>query len=275
MVLFGGRERCGGACSTPFNDVWQLTLAGTPTWTQVFPLGTPPAAGSARGAIYDPIRDRMVILTGNNAWALSLSGTPTWTALNPWGMPHGGSTVDPLLYDPIRDRAVSMSVDGAGNVSTLDFKLDPNQPLWSKNYPTGTPLSRREASPVYDPDDDLVLLFGGVVSSDIRFDTTFRLDFGGGFQLDAGATNGSVTMGKWCWNSGEVATIVAQPNQGYKLGQWLGDASGNDNPLQVTMNGFKVIRPEFVPAVTGVEETPIAFGLSVRPNPSTGPANVE
>jgi hypothetical protein len=41
------------------------------------------------------------------------------------------------------------------------------------------------------------------------------------------------------------------------------------------MNSSKVVRAEFVPAVTGVEEDlPVAFALGVQPNPSIGPADV-
>src|SRR5262249_25823622 len=105
--------------------------------------------------------------------------------------------------------------------------------------------------------------------------TTVRLDLGPGNVVDAMGVNGSVTMSKWCYGSGEVATLVAQPNQGYKLNQWLGDASGNSNPLLLTMNGDKAVRAEFTAAVTGVEDTPVAFALSVHPNPSIGPTTIE
>ena len=274
MVLFGGGVRCGLACISYQNDVWQLTFAGTPTWTQIFPLGTPPPVRSHAGAIYDPVRDRMVIMAGNGAnpngaWALSLSGTPTWTDLNPWGTPHATS-LKQALYDPIRDRALLFNVNGSGLISALDFKLDPNQPLWSQIYPSGARLGVRGVASCYDPDDDLVLLFGGD-------DNTFRLDLSGGYQLDGGGTNGSVIVGPMmeCYSPGATRTIVAQPNQGYKFDHWVGDASGTSNPLEVTMDGYKVIRAEFVVATTSVEETSTAFALDVHPNPSIGFASIE
>ncbi|HET9326817.1 MAG TPA: kelch repeat-containing protein, partial [Candidatus Eisenbacteria bacterium] len=277
MLLFGGSVRCGQLCNTPQSDVWQLTLAGTPTWTQVFPLGTGPPAGTVAGAIYDPVRDRMVVMSSSassdGAWALSLSGTPTWTNLNPWGASKG--IFGPALYDPIRDRAIFLKSDWSGHVTTLDFKLDADQPLWSQNWSGGATLGSIPSPAIaYDPDDDLVLIFGGG-TFDVQLDTAYRLDFGGGFLLDGGGTNGSITTSKWCWNSSEVATVVAQPNQGFKFNQWLGDASGTSNPLQLTMGGYKVVRAEFVPNVTGVEEpAPLAFSVSIRPNPTTGPAEI-
>jgi len=283
MLMFGGNERCGSTCVLKKNDVWQLTLGGTPTWTQIFPLGTLPPAGDCR-AIYDPLRDRMVVMTAGNdpigVWALSLSGTPTWTDLTAFGAPHftsGFFEANQTIYDPVRDRVIATWFDGSGRISTLDFKLQPNQPLWSQVYPSGTQLGNRsDTSPLlYDPDDDIAILFGGTLSSDTDFDTSFRLDLGGGFQVDAGGVNGHVERSKWCYGTGEVATLVAAPNQGYKFNQWLGDASGNSNPLQLTMNAYKVVRAEFVPAVTGADDDlPVAFAINVQPNPSNGPADI-
>ena len=46
----------------------------------------------AHTAIYDPVRDRMVVFGGydgngnrNDVWALSLSGSPAWSELTPAG----------------------------------------------------------------------------------------------------------------------------------------------------------------------------------------------
>src|SRR5262249_4971331 len=77
MVVFGGRV--GG---TPLNDVWELSLAASPAWSQVTPSGSPPDSGQA--AVYDPVRGRMLVFAGDDSksgldvWALSLSETPAW-----------------------------------------------------------------------------------------------------------------------------------------------------------------------------------------------------
>ena len=89
MVVFGGVD----STARYLNDVWALSLAGTPAWTQLTPAGTPPSARSDHSAIYDPVRDRMVVFGGildgvryrNDVWALSLAGTPAWTQLTPAG----------------------------------------------------------------------------------------------------------------------------------------------------------------------------------------------
>ncbi|PYM08967.1 MAG: hypothetical protein DMD82_01220, partial [Candidatus Rokuibacteriota bacterium] len=58
VILFGGFD-------TAFrNDVWALSLSGTPTWSQLTPAGPPPPARWAHVAIYDAARDRMIVFGG-------------------------------------------------------------------------------------------------------------------------------------------------------------------------------------------------------------------
>ena len=77
MIVFGGYSGTG------LDEVWALSLAPVPTWTRLTPAGAPPSARWGHAAVYDPVRDRMIVLGGRNttylgdAWALSLSGTPT------------------------------------------------------------------------------------------------------------------------------------------------------------------------------------------------------
>ena len=89
LILFGGRQ------GSFFNDVWTLSLSGTPTWAELVDPTPPDPAGPAplprflSSAIYDPVRDRMLVFGGmsddhqfhNDVWALPLSGAPTWTKL--------------------------------------------------------------------------------------------------------------------------------------------------------------------------------------------------
>ncbi|MDP7318736.1 MAG: hypothetical protein QGH12_11230, partial [SAR324 cluster bacterium] len=44
---------------------------------------------------------------------------------------------------------------------------------------------------------------------------------------------------------GTQVTLNAKPSEGYMLGSWSGDASGETNPLTVTMDGNKIIRADF------------------------------
>ena len=63
MLVFGGNT---GALQ---NDVWALSLAGTPEWTQLIPSGTLPIARAWHTAIYDSARDRMLVFGGSDYWS--------------------------------------------------------------------------------------------------------------------------------------------------------------------------------------------------------------
>src|SRR5262249_15692286 len=106
MLVFGG----AGVVYT--NDVFALTLAGTPAWSQLTPAGTPPSPRNGHAAIYDPLRDRMLVFGGfdgslrNDVWALSLSGTPAWNLLNTGVAAPGPRTNHTAIYDAVGDRMV-------------------------------------------------------------------------------------------------------------------------------------------------------------------------
>jgi len=85
VLMFGGKEY------QVYNDVWALSLTGdAPTWSQIQPIGVPPAARKDAAAIFDPLGDRMVLWGGNtnpnyddnvsfsDTWSLELAGGPTW-----------------------------------------------------------------------------------------------------------------------------------------------------------------------------------------------------
>jgi hypothetical protein len=115
MVVFGG----GGA--SVYNDVWALSLAGSPAWSALAPAGSPPSGRYEHTAIYDPVRDRMVVFGGyelNDVWALSLAGSPAWSPLVPSGGRPSGRYGHTAIYDPVRDRMVVFG--GLGNSSLQD-----------------------------------------------------------------------------------------------------------------------------------------------------------
>src|SRR6516225_8342291 len=64
MIVFAGL----GAGLSTFSDVWVLSnangLGGTPTWTQLFPQGGPPAGQADQTAVYDPTTNVMTVFGG-------------------------------------------------------------------------------------------------------------------------------------------------------------------------------------------------------------------
>jgi len=180
MIVFGG---FGGAL--PLNDVLALSLAGTPAWTALVPTGTPPSRRYLQSAIYDPLRDRMLVFGGadgstyfNDVWALSLGDPPCWTALSPSGAPPGARCFASATYDAARDRMMifggANATDVLGDVWALSLG---DSPAWMELAPAGTPPSPREGpTAIYDPERDRLLIFGGLGVS--RFNDTWALTLG-------------------------------------------------------------------------------------------------
>src|SRR5439155_14201413 len=89
MIVFGGWVY---GAESPNNAVGALSL-GALSWSRIEPTGSPPAGRYRHCAVYDPIRDRMVVLGGgvlgnyqtNETWELSLADPPTWRQLS---FPH-------------------------------------------------------------------------------------------------------------------------------------------------------------------------------------------
>mgnify|MGYP003694344655 CR=1 FL=1 len=58
---------CSGDMTAPASTTrWALSLAGSPAWSALAPAGSAPSARSCTLAIYDPVRDRMVVFGGND-----------------------------------------------------------------------------------------------------------------------------------------------------------------------------------------------------------------
>jgi hypothetical protein len=168
MVMFGGIS------DSPRNDVWSLSLAGPPTWTQLTPTGPYPLPRRGHGAVYDPVRDRMIVFGGlstsghalNDVWSLSLSGSPTWTELSPSGLRPAERAGCALIYDPVRDRLVLFAggdLHPGGDFNDVWQLSLTGPPAWTRLSPSGTaPEERSWTSAIYDPVRDRMVIFGGV-----------------------------------------------------------------------------------------------------------------
>ena len=136
MLVFGGRD----ASPNYFGDVWALSLSGSPTWNQLTPAGVPPSGRFGHEAIYDPVRDRMLVVGGfdgafrNDLWELTLSGTPTWNQLTPVGPIPPPRDFATSVYDPVADRLVMYG----GNVKIGANPPVANSDVWTLQL-SGTP----------------------------------------------------------------------------------------------------------------------------------------
>jgi Kelch motif protein/galactose oxidase-like protein/flagellar hook capping protein FlgD len=168
VLMFGGNS--GATCN---NELWRLTPAGTPAWSQLTPLGTPPGPREGARIWYDRARDRLVLVGGhqtssegeiwyNDVWSLSLA-TLTWQRWNLTGAAPGGRAGHLLVYDSKRDRLLiqgGTAPTGAVLSDTWALSLGAT-PAWSALAPTGAAPALSRHVGMYDPVRDRIVLFSG------------------------------------------------------------------------------------------------------------------
>ncbi|MGH7741958.1 MAG: Kelch repeat-containing protein, partial [Candidatus Eiseniibacteriota bacterium] len=174
MVVFGGTDQIVG-----YNDVWALSLASSPAWTQLAPSGTPPSARSYLASIYDSVRGRMLVFGGSNGssyyndvWALTLAGGTAWSQLSPIGLPPTARVSHTAVYDAAMDRMVVF--DGLSSVSGYlgdVYALSLASPTWTQLSASGTaPIARGAQTAIYDTTGHRMVVFGGSSSAGILND---------------------------------------------------------------------------------------------------------
>jgi hypothetical protein len=263
LLVFGGTS----AGPTYYNEVWQLALSGTPTWSLVTTAGTPPSGRYAHVAIYDPVRDRMLIYGGENntvrftqLWQLALNGTPTWLQLHPLGdaitipAPHTPSAV----YDPVADRVLFYGgYDGNTRSRLTSLSLGTSPLIWTRVSDNPLVVPPRDwHSAVYDPDVPRMLLTGGQLDNAVTPTSTYALALDGGLSLDLTISDypyfGTVALSPHdgCFSPGETVTLTAIPNAGYRFTAWQGDLTGFTNPQTLTMDRHRSVYAKFDPMPT-------------------------
>jgi hypothetical protein len=201
VIVFGGMD-AGGA----FNDVWILSLAGTPTWSAVTLSGSKPLARGGAQGIYDPLRNRLIVhggYTGNftpldDAWQLTLGTTPAWTVLAPSGTKPQARFASAVAYDPTRDRMVISGgtdfVNFFADTWELQFTGAGTQAAWRTLFGAGGPTSRSDHKAVYDSDTDRMLVFGGINPGGILHDT-WAMEFASTVDVDDPVPGGGSGLG--------------------------------------------------------------------------------
>ena len=179
FIVFGGES--SGA--PDYNDVWSLSLNGTPTWTQLTPTGTPPAIRQGGAVVFDAPNNRMVLYGGvgdngstinyNDVWALSLGGSPAWTALSPTGTPPTGTGRRSMTYALSTSGSNKLVIFGGyGQATSVHYNdvmaldLSTTNGAWSTLFAnncsdSSAPACRRSQSGVYDSVGNRLITFTG------------------------------------------------------------------------------------------------------------------
>ena len=133
MIVFGGNAM-DEANPVPLQDSWFLSFADGDTWIPISAQGTAPVSRWEHAAVYDPLRDRMLVFWGRDrssprfdCAALELASGPVWKEYIPDG-PGGASRYGhDAVYDPDLDRAVILggrTLDSFHYSATPDWYLD-------------------------------------------------------------------------------------------------------------------------------------------------------
>jgi len=172
LVVYGGRSS-GGA---NLQDLWTLSLGGSPQWSQPAASGSPP--DTAKPAVYDPVRDRMLVVGGDHVWALDLANPMAWSELPTSGTAPNGVYASSVTYDALRDRVVVFGGVATAGLRNDVWVLDLSTDVWSLLGPSGTPpAARRGAMTVYDAARDRLVMSGGATSLAAPAGDTWALDF--------------------------------------------------------------------------------------------------
>ena len=170
--------RAAGGLSSRAVRVTQLAWAclflaaplAAQTWTQLAPVGGPPATRHVQSAIFDDAANQIIVFGGtsgevdfHDVWALATSGSPQWTSVAAAGPTPAARTGHSAVYDSANSR---MIVFGGGCANDVWVLSDANRvngtPTWTQLNPTGpAPAPRSFHSAVYDPTSNRMMVFGG------------------------------------------------------------------------------------------------------------------
>lgn len=166
LIVYGGT----GVNGLPLNDVWAVSLSGSPVWVRLCDGAGMPATYNGMQMVHDPRRDRIIALGPSSvdglthAWALSLDGGTAWTP-----MAGGAGTTQRFFFaaaaDSVGDRVIlhgGQSSDGTSMLgSASSLVLSPTE-QWLGLAPQGVPpVGRYGHTLTRDLARNRFVLFGG------------------------------------------------------------------------------------------------------------------
>jgi galactose oxidase-like protein len=172
LVWDSQRERpilLGGAKRAYDRSAWAYREAGTPGWEPLAHDGPEPPFAFPGAAIYDPLRDRVVVYGGHSdeVWALSLGDDAAWTPLAPVGTPPAARQRHTAIHDPVGDRMIVYGGERPPVVDCMDtydevWALSLAEPMRWTLLASGAGPSRARHSAIYDATGHRMIVVGGM-----------------------------------------------------------------------------------------------------------------
>lgn len=153
----------------------------------------------------------------------------------------------------------------AGQTATYSFKVWPASEAEPQAWSLVAPGRANE------PDAGSVILLAHQATVTFGNVSIVPLDFTGLTLTVDEPENGSITLdpAKAAYQPGEEVTVEAVPDLGYRFTGWLGDLSGNENPITLTLTENITVGATFEPETYHVYISPVASGtvdgLAYRP----------
>ncbi|MFH1874197.1 MAG: kelch repeat-containing protein [Pseudomonadota bacterium] len=181
LISFGGYDG-----TNYLNDIFVLTNASgtdTPAWTELAPVGGPPAARAFSAVAYNSNANNFILFGGSDSagiymdlWLLSnangTGGAPVWTNPAIAGTAPSSRAIMAFAYDETNDTLILFGGRACGTSTCTLYNnvyLITNAttaPTWQQLTPSGTaPSARLAASAVYDSTDNRLIIFGGSTST--------------------------------------------------------------------------------------------------------------
>ncbi len=156
--------------------VWTFTSSPSPSWVPLSAVGEAPGRLYLASAVYDPVRDRLLVFgsvalgsefpSDIQVWALSLAGTPSWERLSANKPAPARRWGQSAVYDPVDDRVIMF-----GGMQLAPVAYSYTAETWSYSLTTGDWSLLAESPPaligreghgaMYDPVNQRMLVFGG------------------------------------------------------------------------------------------------------------------
>ena len=166
MVIFGGEVVIESRYIAVTDELWELSLGDSMTWTRPKPEGESPGARAGHQMINDPVGGGFLVFGGsraaNDVFRLIPRDTPRWTRLRGSGdaaIPRSGLDV---VYDSARDRFLAFGGTQGGNdpIDVDAFSPRP-APTWARLGSGRLASARFGHAWVHDSRRDRAVIFGG------------------------------------------------------------------------------------------------------------------